>query len=246
MSVQHSPSVLNRTKSENYMADQQLWYVENIDLSNLFCPTKVEMGMLNDRNHLSFEANQYVYLPEEPARKIFLINSGRIKIGTYGADGKEITKAILTPGEVFGELALINDGNRRDFAYTLEGTELCVLEKSDLNGMLRERSELQLFFMRLIGNRTIKLEQRLENLMFKTSRSRITEFLHQLATERGRAVGFEREVRNMLTHKEIADLTGTSRQTVNAVLNDLRRQNIITFDRKRLLVRDMDQLLSAK
>lgn len=227
------------------MADQQLWFVENIDLQNIFCPKKVDMGMVESKDHLSFEANQYVYLPEEPAKKIFLINSGRVKIGTYGADGKEITKAILTPGEVFGELALVNDGSRRDFAYSLEPTSLCVLEKGDLQDMLRERSELQLFFMRLIGNRTLQLEQRLENLMFKTSRSRIVEFLHELAISRGRVVGYEREVRNMLTHKEIADLTGTSRQTVNAVLNDLRRQNILTFDRKRLLVRDMDKLGAA-
>jgi len=227
------------------MADQQLWYVENIDLQHLFCPKKVDMGMLEDKTHLQSESNQYIYLPEEPARKIFLISKGRVKIGTYGSDGKEVTKAILSPGEVFGELALISDGNRRDFAYTLEDTRLCVLEKADLSAMLRERSDLQLFFMRLIGNRTIQLEQRLENLMFKTSRSRITEFLHQLAETRGRAVGFEREVRNMLTHKEIADLTGTSRQTVNAVLNDLRRQNILTFDRKRMLVRDMEKLATA-
>ena len=227
------------------MADQQLWFVENIDLKNVFCPKKVDMGMVDNKDHLSFAANKYVYLPDEPARKIFLISSGRVKIGTYGTDGKEVTKAILSPGEVFGELALISDGSRRDFAYSLEDTTLCVLEKGDLQAMLRERNELQLFFMRLIGNRTLQLEQRLENLMFKTSRSRIVEFLHELAEGKGRRVGFEREVRNMLTHKEIADLTGTSRQTVNAVLNDLRRQNILTFDRKRMLVRDMEKLAEA-
>ncbi|MEM6771977.1 MAG: Crp/Fnr family transcriptional regulator [Bacteroidota bacterium] len=227
------------------MADQQLWFVENIDLQHIFCPKKVDMGALESKDHLNFEANKYIYLPEEPARKIFLISGGRVKIGTYGSDGKEVTKAILSPGEVFGELALINEGGRRDFAYSLEPTSLCVLEKGDLQAMLKERNELQLFFMRLIGNRTLRLEQRLENLMFKTSRSRIVEFLHELATNKGRRVGFEREVRNMLTHKEIADLTGTSRQTVNAVLNDLRRQNILTFDRKRMLVRDMEKLVAA-
>jgi CRP/FNR family cyclic AMP-dependent transcriptional regulator len=210
-----------------------------------FLSKKIGAGALDVKDHLEFGANQYIYLPEEPARRIFLISSGRIKIGTYGAEGKEVTKAILNPGEVFGELALISDDTRRDFAYTLEPTELCVLEKEDLKDMLRERSDLQLFFMRLIGSRTLQLEQRLENLMFKTSRSRIVEFLHELAETRGRVVGFEREVRNMLTHKEIADLTGTSRQTVNAVLNDLRRQNILTFDRKRMLVRDMEQLAAA-
>lgn len=227
------------------MADQQLWFVENIDLQHIFCPKKVDKGMMEKKDHLTFDANKYIYLPEEPARKIFLISSGRVKIGTYGSDGKEVTKAILSPGEVFGELALISDGSRRDFAYSLEDTTLCVLEKPDLQEMLRERNELQLFFLRLIGNRTLRLEQRLENLMFKTSRSRIVEFLCELANTKGRAVGFEREVRNMLTHKEIADLTGTSRQTVNAVLNDLRRKNILIFDRKRMLVRDMEQLAAA-
>jgi CRP-like cAMP-binding protein len=225
------------------MADQQLWYVENIDLKYIFCPKKTDI--LESKDHLSFSASQYIYLPEEPARKIFLINEGRVKIGTYDTDGKEVTKAILSPGEVFGEFALISDASRRDFAYSLENTSLCVLEKEDLGIMLRERSELQLFFMRLIGNRTLELEKRLENLMFKTSRSRITEFLHTLAETRGRTIGYEREVRNMLTHKEIADLTGTSRQTVNAVLNDLRRQNVLTFDRKRMLVRDMELLATA-
>lgn len=227
------------------MPEQSIWYVENIDLSNIFCPKKVDAGMLDQRDHPTFDSNQYVYLPDEPAKKIFLINEGRIKIGTYGEEGKEITKAILSPGEVFGELALISEGTRRDFAYTLEPTTLCVLEKEDLQSMLRVRSDLQLYFMRLIGNRTLQLEQRLENLMFKTSRTRIIEFLHELATTKGRAVGYEREVRNMLTHKEIADLTGTSRQTVNTVLNDLRRAEILTFNRKRMLVRDMEQLAAA-
>ena len=227
------------------MAEQSIWYVENIDLSNVFCPKKVDAGMLDQRDHPTFDSNQYVYLPDEPAKKIFLINEGRIKIGTYGEEGKEITKAIISPGEVFGELALISEGTRRDFAYTLEPTTLCVLEKEDLQSMLRERSDLQLYFMRLIGNRTLQLEQRLENLMFKTSRTRIIEFLHELAATKGRAVGYEREVRNMLTHKEIADLTGTSRQTVNTVLNDLRRAEILTFNRKRMLVRDMDLLAGA-
>ncbi|MCP9237455.1 Crp/Fnr family transcriptional regulator [Lewinella sp. JB7] len=224
------------------MSDSQLWFLENINLQFVFCPKKVERGDLKTVDHLSFAAHQYVYLPEEPAQKIYLINGGRIKIGTYGEDGKEITKAILTTGEVFGEMALIGQENRRDFAYALEDTDLCVLEKGDLHKMFRERGELQTYFLQLIGNRTLRLEKRLENLMFKSSRTRITDFLRELIDTRGRQVGYEHEVRNMLTHKEIADLTGTSRQTVNSVLNELRRDNVISFDRKRMLVRDLARL----
>ncbi|MBB4078837.1 CRP-like cAMP-binding protein [Lewinella aquimaris] len=224
------------------MSDSQLWFLENINLQFVFCPKKVDRGDLETVDHLSFAAHQYVYLPEEPAQKIYLINGGRIKIGTYGEDGKEITKAILTTGEVFGEMALIGQESRRDFAYALEDTDLCVLEKGDLHKMFRERGELQTYFLQLIGNRTLRLEKRLENLMFKSSRTRITDFLRELIDTRGRKVGYEHEVRNMLTHKEIADLTGTSRQTVNSVLNELRRDEVISFDRKRMLVRDLDRL----
>ncbi|MEM6397592.1 MAG: Crp/Fnr family transcriptional regulator [Bacteroidota bacterium] len=223
------------------MADNSpLWFLENIDLQHLFCPRK--KGRLDDKPHLDFEANNYVYLPDEPAEHIYLINSGRVKIGTYGEEGREITKAILGPGEVFGEMALIGQEERRDFAYAVEDLNLCTLERSDLTSMMRERSELQLFFMKLIGNRTLRLERRLENLVFKSSRTRIVDFLHELAANKGRQVGFEREVRQMLTHKEIADLTATSRQTVNAVMNDLRRKNIISFNRRRMLVRDLEAL----
>lgn len=222
------------------MPTSAFWYLENINLQHIFCPKKAPM--MDDKAHHDFAANTYVYLPNEPAQNIYLINEGRIKIGTYSEDGKEITKAILGPGEVFGEMALMGQENRRDFAYVMEKTNVCTLERSDMSEMLKERNDLQMFFMQMIGKRTLQLEARLENLVFKTSKTRILEFLYQLAQEKGRDVGLEREVKNMLTHKEIADLTATSRQTVNVILNDLRARNIISFNRQRMLVRDMDLL----
>lgn len=223
------------------MADSSsLWFLENIDLRNVFCPKKKDQ--LDEKEHVDFAANSYVYLPDEPAQDIYLINKGRIKIGTYSEDGKEITKAILGPGEVFGEMALIGEEQRRDFAYVMQDTNVCTLEKSDLSAMLKERNDLQLFFMRIIGRRTIELEQRLESLVFKSSKTRILEFIIQMVKEKGRPVGMEHEVKYMLTHKEIADLTATSRQTVNSVLNDLRNRDILTFNRRRMLVRDLNAL----
>lgn len=217
-----------------------LWYLENIDLRNVFCPNKKDH--LEDKEHHQFSANSYVYLPKEPAQDIYLINEGRVKIGTYSEEGKEITKAILGPGEIFGEMALIGQEQRRDFAYVMQDTNVCVLEKTDLSSMLRERNDLHLFFMRVIGKRTLELEQRLESLVFKPSKTRILEFLLEMVKKKGRPVGLEFEVKYMLTHKEIADLTATSRQTVNTVLNDLRNRNILTFNRRRMLVRDLAAL----
>ena len=86
------------------------------------------------------------------------------------------------------------------------------------------------------------MEKRLEALVFKDSRTRIIEFIYDLASEKGQRVGYEVVVRKFMTHQEIANLTATSRQTVTTILNELRNRNILTFNRKRLLIRDMDVL----
>ena len=221
---------------------QSLWYLENIDVSGIFCPKKIGAGGLDKHAQKTFKKGEYVYLPNESADKIFFISAGRIKIGSYSEGGKEITKAILNTGEVFGELSLIGESIRRDFAYAMENTSTCVLSVNDMKALMRDHNGLSVFLMKIMGSRMLEMEQRLESLVFKDSRTRIVEFLKNLAKQKGQRVGYEMVVRKFLTHQEIANLTATSRQTVTTVLNDLRNKNILTFNRKRLLIRDMDML----
>jgi len=86
------------------------------------------------------------------------------------------------------------------------------------------------------------MENRLESLVFKDSRSRILEFIVDEVNSHGSRVGYEWVVRNGLTHQEIANLTATSRQTVTTIMNELRNENVMTFNRKRWLIRDLDVL----
>ncbi len=221
---------------------QSLWYLENIDVSGIFCPKKVGAGELEKNGTKSFKKGEYIYLPNECADKIFFISAGRVKIGSYSEAGKEITKTILNNGEVFGELSLIGEEVRRDFAFAMEDTTTCVLTVQDMKSLMRDHNGLSVFLMKIMGSRMLEMEQRLESLVFKDSRTRIVEFLRNLADKKGQRVGYEVVVRKFMTHQEIANLTATSRQTVTTVLNDLRNKNILTFNRKRLLVRDMEQL----
>ena len=87
------------------------------------------------------------------------------------------------------------------------------------------------------------MERKVESLVFKDSRTRIVEFLRDWADEKGKKIGYETMMKNYLTHKDIASLTGTSRQTVTTILNELKDKNIINFDRRRILIRDMDKLI---
>ncbi len=222
--------------------DASYWFLEDLDLTGIMCPKK--QAMAGDKHvHKRYKKGEYIYLPDEYADRIFLISDGRVKIGTYSDTGKEITKAILGMGEVFGELALVGAAKRRDFAVAMEGTELCMMTVDEMKAMMKEYSSLGLFLMQVFGSRKLEMERRLESLVFKDSRSRIVEYLKHLGETKGKRVGYEMLVRNFLTHQEIANMTATSRQTVTTVLNELRSNNIITFNRKRLLIRDMDKLV---
>lgn len=223
------------------MSNQSLWFLENIDVNGIFCPSKMDHQMNNDHQK-EFKKGEYIYVPEQNSDKIYFINAGRVKIGTINEAGKEITKAILNKGEVFGELSIIGEEKRRDFAYVMEDSVVCMVSNDEMKGLIRDHNGLNLFLMRVMGSRVLEMEQRLESLVFKDSRSRIVEYLVELVRKSGQRVGYEWVVRKFITHQEIANLTATSRQTVTTILNELRSDEILTFNRKRLLVRDLEKL----
>lgn len=221
--------------------EKSLWYLENMDMGNIFCPNKLESNM-DDHHSKEFQKNEFIFMVDEMSDKVFFISSGRVKVGTYGDKGKEITKAILGPGEVFGELSIVNEGGRRDFAQAMEPTSICTLSTGQMKGLMKDHSNLSLFFMKIIGSRVLEMERRLESMVFKDSRTRIIEYLLELLDKKGQRVGYEFVIRNFLTHQEIANITATSRQTVTTTLNELKNRDLITFNRKRLLVRDLEKL----
>jgi CRP/FNR family transcriptional regulator, cyclic AMP receptor protein len=96
--------------------------------------------------------------------------------------------------------------------------------------------------MTLFGNRLMRAESKLESLIFKDARTRIVEFIKDSVSKTGRKVGLEMLLKHSLTHQDIANITCTSRQTVTLVLNELRKSDLIYFNRGKILVRDMTRL----
>ncbi len=220
--------------------NNNIWYLEEINLQQLFCP--IAIGSIMDHASKEYKKGDFIYFPTDSTSKVFFIAKGRVKIGSYSTDGKEIIKTVLQKGELFGELGLLGASQHNEFAQTMESTEVCIMPLEAVKSLMQQSQVFGLEITRIIGNKLIKTQRRLESLVFKDARTRIIEFLHDLATERGQRVGYELVVRKFFTHQEIANLTGTSRQTVTTILNELREDNYIYFDRRKLLVRDIKQL----
>ena len=219
-----------------------LWYFESVNLYKILCPHKVKtMGAKHE--FVTYKREQFIYMPDDSANHIYMIVRGRVKIGHYLESGEEVLSAILSTGEIFGELAMAGEEKRKDFAQAMEETTICPLTTEELKELMYENKELSFKILKLIGLRIMKLERKLELLVFKDARTRVIEFLKDAAAWKGVKVGFETMIQTKLTHKDIASLTGTSRQTVTTILNDLKEKNLINFNRKQILIRDMDKLV---
>jgi CRP-like cAMP-binding protein len=185
----------------------------------------------------------FIYLPDEASDTIFFLVSGTIKIGTHSSDGKEVIKNLIHPKAMFGELGLIGEAARQDFAQALkEEVHLYALKVEDLKRLMRSNFALCDRIMSSFGKRLMKAESKLESLIFKDARTRIIEFIKDSVEKRGRRVGYEMLLKHSLTHQDIANITCTSRQTVTLVLNELRKLDLIYFNRGKILVRDMTKL----
>lgn len=222
--------------------ERNLWYFEDTDLFEVLCPKKTPY-MEEKHDPGVYKKDDFIYFKDQSSENIYMVSNGRVKIGTYAPDGKEIVKAILTRGEIFGEMALAGEEKRQDFAQAMDNdTRVCAMTIEDLQNLMWDNKELSFKILKIVGFRLRKMERKIESLVFKDARTRIVEFLREMAEEKGQKVGFETMIKNHLTHKDIASLTGTSRQTVTTVMNELREKNLITFDRRRILIRDLEKL----
>lgn len=185
----------------------------------------------------------FIYLPDQPSDTIFFLARGTVKIGMHSDDGKEIIKTLIHPTAMFGEMGLIGEQSRKDFAQALkEDVHLYTIAVSDFKKIMRRNFELCDSVMSQFGDRLMRAENKLESLIFKDARTRIIEFIKDSVTKRGRQVGFEMLLKHSLTHQDIANITCTSRQTVTLVLNELKKSDLIYFNRGKILVRDMARL----
>ncbi|MBK9336998.1 MAG: Crp/Fnr family transcriptional regulator [Lewinellaceae bacterium] len=190
----------------------------------------------------SYSKHQVLYKPGQAANKVYFLLKGTVKVAVH-SEKKDIIKYVVRPGNLFGESCLTGELQRRDFAYAMEDlADVVELDAPVLLSVMRKNFAFAQSLLHFLGERLRYTEIQLEKVVLKDSKSRILEFLHQMGVEQGKQIGFETLVKHNMTHQDIADLTGTSRQMVTAVLNQLKRSNVLYFNRKKILFRDLNAL----
>ncbi len=191
----------------------------------------------------SIAENKIIQVTDTTIKYVYFLQKGLIKISNISCEGKEIIKYILKPGNIFGELSLLdNEENRHEIAVAIENCEVCFIPAETVKELMVTDHVFRKDIHQCIGKRIKRMEERMFSLMLKDMKERILDFLKEFVQEFGHPVNGGYTAKNFLTHEDIARITTTSRQSVTTSLVQFKRQGIIDYDNKYLSVYHIQQV----
>lgn len=216
---------------------KKYWYLKRIKLFSEL--SREEMKDMESMTREEFvHKRQPVYLPGEAGNSVYLLKEGRIKISKLTGDGHELTLAILEAGEIFGEVDALENAARDTSAVALDDSYICIIRREDFENFLRMKPDISIKLTKLIGLRLKKIENRIENLLYKDVPSRLARLLLDLADEAGFADNGGIHLKMRLTHQEFANLIASTRETVSLTLGEFREKGLVEFSRRGYLIKD--------
>lgn len=171
--------------------------------------------------------------------KIFFVVKGKIKITEVNDSGDELIKDIVTEGDFFGDLNLVNNQFAEDYAEALTpNTIICSFFVRDFLDVMKLSPTLAVTYALKVGKKLKKMEGKHADLVFLDAKERLIRFIKHWAKSDGSKVDGKIILKNYLTHSDIAGIISTSRQSVNFLLNELRESGVLYYDRKRIELND--------
>ncbi|HWM85078.1 MAG TPA: Crp/Fnr family transcriptional regulator [Kofleriaceae bacterium] len=222
-------------------AKRTLWYLKKIPILAELGPEV--LARLSERIQLrEVRRREVVYLPGDPGNSMFIVNGGRIKISKVTRDGKALTLNYVGPSEVFGETCLIEGGPREEMAEAMENSMITELERNDVERLLQNHAQLGYQMTRILAQRRRELENKLETLVFRDVTSKLAELLLALAEEYGVEDSRGTMVALKITHQELANLIGSTRETVSLTLSQFKRKHLICTEGRKVIISDAESL----
>jgi CRP-like cAMP-binding protein len=219
----------------------KLWYLKNVNLFRGMSDD--EMRLVEERTIMrELRRKEVLYLPGDAGDRIYLLKRGVVKISALTGEGKEIILALLRPGEVFGEEAVIEDSPRDHMAEAYDDALICVITRQDFMAVLRAHPDMAFQVTKLVGFRLRTLRSRVEGLLFKGAPARLAQTLLDLARDHGvkDAAGVLLPLR--LSQQDLASLIGVTRESVNLALADFKSRGLVEMEGRALRLRRPEEL----
>ncbi len=202
------------------LSDNQLGYI-----ANQMIPKKYSQG-------------EYFFLEDSEGEQCFFVINGSVKVTRLSKEGREVILAILNEGEFFGEMSLLDGDSRSANVIALEDTKVFTLNRQDFLNVIKENPVIAIQLIKVLGQRLRKSDRQITSLSLSDAEKRIALCVLRIADEQGTIQRGLVSILKMPIQQDIANMSGTSRETVSRTLKLFENEGFINRNRRKLVIID--------
>lgn len=191
---------------------------------------------------IEFQEGQTIFNSNDQEKVAYLIQKGRVKLFHLDESGKRLTLSILGKGGLFGEMALVGSGHRESSAEAMENCTCWKIERGELLMRAKSQPEMVLGLLQLFLKRMAEIQERLKEMVFKDLETRLARTLLHLSYKHGHRHQDRWDIDLKITHQELAELVGGTRENVTTILNRFESEDLISKQRFQISITDFDGL----
>jgi CRP/FNR family cyclic AMP-dependent transcriptional regulator len=192
----------------------------------------------------TFDKGHAIFYADDLGTSFYIIARGAVKIVVLADDGREHILGVLKARDFFGEMSLLDGEARSATAIALENSKVLSISRDDFQSVLRRNPDIGLKIMVTICRRLRRADRRVESLAFLSAPGRVARILLELGKEHGETTAEGLSLHHKMTRQELANIAGTSRETLTRVLMEFQDEGLLTLRKNLLIVHDEKQLQS--
>jgi CRP-like cAMP-binding protein len=181
----------------------------------------------------SYPKGSVILFEDDPGDALYLVKGGQVKVVLIGEDGREVILSVLGEGTFFGEMALLDDEPRSAHVIAMEDSIVLALRREDFRQRLRTSPEIAIALLRELSRRLRRADDQIGSLVLLDVNGRVAELLVRLASEEGGD-----KITRKLTHATIAQMIGSSRETVSRTMRELQDKSLVAVTRQEITLLD--------
>ena len=185
-----------------------------------------------------YKSGNYIFLEDSEGEQCFFVVQGSVKVTRLSKDGREVILAMLNEGEFFGEMALLDGESRSANVIALEETEVLTLNREDFLVVLHDYPQIAIQLLKEMAHRLRKSDRHIASLSLSDAEKRIALCIIRFADEQGVIKRGQVSIPKVPIQQDIANMAGTSRETVSRAINLLEKEHFIKRQGRELLILD--------
>lgn len=189
----------------------------------------------------SYKKDSLILSEEDAGNALFVIINGKVKVVRSDSDDKEVILAILNTSDFFGEMALLDGLNRSANVYAMEDSKLFIVQRNEFLDILRKYPDVSIALLQELSTRLRASSMKIKALSLKDAEGKVATVLLQLADDLGKIKQGVVEIEKLPYQHELANMAGTSRETISRTLHSFAKKGLVELDGSKLRITDYEK-----